>query len=85
MSRCAGVVRAAFLVQTAFIDDSKRTVVVVSGMDTLDVLGQQRNDIAIAADIVVVGALAVLGLATGNQVFNAERAVALGCCAMDYE
>ena len=28
-------------------------------------------------------ALAVLGFATGNQVFNAEGAVAFGCSAMN--
>ena len=67
----------SFLVQPAFIDDAKGAVVVVPGMDTLNVLRQQWNDIAIAPHIIVVAALAVLGHAAGNQVFHAERPVAL--------
>jgi hypothetical protein len=58
-------------------------MVVVLGMNALDRLRQKRNDIAVASDIVVVAALAVLGLATGNQVFRAERSVAFGGCAVD--
>ena len=71
------VTRTSFLVQPAFIDDAKGTVVVVPGMDALNVLRQQRNDITIAPYIVVVAALAVLGFAASNQVFYAERSVAL--------
>ena len=52
-------------------------MVVVLGMNALDRLRQKRNDIAVASDIVVVAALAVLGFAASNQVFYAERSVAL--------
>ena len=45
-------------------------------MDTLYILGEKRNDIAVPADIVVIGTLAVLRHAAGNQVLNAERTVA---------
>jgi hypothetical protein len=58
-------------------------MVVVLGMNTLDRLRQEWNDIAVASDIVVIAALAVLGFTTGNQVFRAEGAVALGCRAVD--
>ena len=44
-------------------------------MDTLYILGEKRNDIAVPADIVVIGTLAVLRLAADNQVLNTERAV----------
>ena len=73
----ARVTGTSFLVQPAFIDDAKGTVVVVPGMDALNGLRQQWNDIAITPHIVVVAALAVLGFAAGNQVFHAERSVAL--------
>lgn len=79
----AGVGRMAVLIKTAFVDNAKGTVIVVLGMDALDGLGQQGNDVAITADIVVVTALAILGFAAGDQVFNAERAVALVGDAVD--
>lgn len=77
LSLGARIVSLAFLIQTSFIDDAKRTVVVVLGVSALDCFRKEGDDIATATDIVVIGALAVLGLAAGNQVFNAERAVAL--------
>lgn len=55
----------------------------MAGMDTLDALGQQRDDTAIVADIVVVAALAVLGFAAGNEVLNAEGLIALIGHAVD--
>jgi hypothetical protein len=58
-------------------------MVVVLGMNALDRLRQEWNDIAVASDIVVITALAVLGLATGNQVFRAEGPVAFGRRAVD--
>ena len=58
-------------------------MVIVFGMHTLDRLRQKWNDIAVASDIVVIAALAVLGLARGNQVFRAERTVAFGRSAVD--
>lgn len=77
LSLGARIVSLAFLIQTSFIDDAKRTVVVVLGVDALDSFRKEGDDIATATDIVVIGALAVLGFAAGNQVLNAERAVAL--------
>ena len=80
-----GIGIVAFLVQTTLIDNAKGTVVVVAGMDALDSLWQQGDDIAITAYIVVVATLAVLGLATGNEVLHTERAVALVGHAVDDE
>ena len=77
-----GVGGMAVLIESTFIDDAKGTIVVVTGMNALHVLGQQRNDVAIATDIVVVAALAIFGFATGYQVLYTERTVALGGCAM---
>ena len=73
----ASVVRLAFLIQTAFVADADGVGVVVLGMGALDGFGQQGDDIAIAADIIVVTALAVLGLACGNQGLHTEGTVAL--------
>ena len=56
----------------------------MTGMDALDTLRQQGNDTAIVADIVVIGALAILGFAAGNEVLNAERHVAGVGYAVDY-
>ena len=80
-----GIGSAASVIQTTFIDNAKGTVVVVAGMDALDALGQQRYDIAIATDIIVVRALAVLGYAAGYQVLDTERAVAPVSHAVDDE
>ena len=81
----AGVGRMALLIETALIDNTEGTVVVMAGMDALDGLGQQGNDTAIVADIVVVGALAILGLAAGNEILYAEGLVAGIGHAMDDE
>lgn len=75
----------AVLIKTTFIDNAKRTVVVVTGMNALDGLWQQGNDVTIAADIIMVRTLAILGLATGNQVLDTERTVARVCHAVDDE
>ena len=67
----------AFLIKASFIDNAKGTMVVALGMHALDTFRQQRDDSAIKADIIMVTALAVLGLAAGNQVLHTERTVAL--------
>ena len=79
----SGIGGTAILIKSALIDYAEAAVVVVAGMNALDSLGQQGNDIAIAADIVVVGALAIFGFATGYQVLHAERAVAFVGHAVD--
>ena len=73
-----GIAGSAVLVQATFVDNAEGTVVVMTGVNALDVLRQERNDISVETDVVVVAALTVLGFTTGNQVFNTERAVAFG-------
>ena len=72
----AGVGSLAVLIEAALIDNTQRAGVVMAGMDALDGLRQQGDDAAIVADVVVVGALTVLGLATGDEVLDAEGLVA---------
>ena len=81
----ASVGRMAILIKTALIDDAQRTVVVMAGMDALDGLGQQGDDITIAADIVMVRALTILGLAAGDEVLDTEGAIALCRCTVNDE
>lgn len=81
----AGIGGFAVLVEATLIDDAEAAVVVVAGMHTLNGLGQQGNHISIAAHIVVVRALTILGLAAGYQVLHAEGDVALVCHAVDDE
>ena len=78
LSNSTRVVSMAVLVQATFVDNAEGTVVVVTGMNALDILRQERNDIAVETDVIVVAALAILGFAAGNQIFNAEGAVAFG-------
>ena len=75
----------AVLIQTTFIDDTEGTVVVVAGMYTLDALRQQGNDIAIAADVVVVRALTILGHSASNEVLHTEGTIAFISHAVDYQ
>ena len=85
LSLSAGVGRLAVLIQTSFIADAKRAMVVVTGVNALHRLWQQRDDVAIAQDVVVIRALSVLGYASSDEGFNAERAVAFCCTAVDDE
>ena len=70
------VARTTFLIETTFITDAERALVVVDGMSTTDILWENRDNGAIATDVVVIGGLAEAGLASRNQAFDAERAVA---------
>ena len=76
LSLSAGVGRLAILIQTTFIADAKGAMVVVTGVNALHRLWQQRDDVAIAQDVVVIRALSVLGYASSDEGFNAERTVA---------
>ncbi|KWW27196.1 MAG: hypothetical protein AUK64_2291, partial [bacterium P201] len=59
LSFSAGVSRLAILIQTTFIADAKGAMVVVTGVNALHRLWQQRDDVAIALDVVVIRALSV--------------------------
>jgi hypothetical protein len=81
----ASVGRLAVGIETALIDNTEGAVVVALDMNTLDTLGEQGDDAAIVADVVVVGALTVFGFTTGDQVFYAEWSVTLGSGAMHHK
>jgi len=72
----AGVGRMALLIEASLIDDTKGAPVVAFDMDALDALSQEGDDVAIAADVPVIGYLAPLLLAGVNQRFHAEGLVA---------
>ena len=75
----------AVLIESSLIDNAEGAVVVVSGMDALDALGQQRNNISVTTDIVVVTTLTIFGHAAGNEILHAEGTVALVGHAVDDE
>ncbi len=79
----SSILRFAFLIQSAFIADTKRAVVVMPCMNALYRFWQQRDDIAVSHNIIVIRTLAVFCLACSNEGFNAERAVALRGTAMN--
>ena len=85
LSLGASICRTAILVQPALVDYTKGTTVIAFDMNTLYTLGQQRNDISVTPDIVVVAALTVLGFAAGNEVLNAEGLIARIGHAVDDE
>lgn len=78
-----GVGSNAFGIETAFIDNTEGACVVMAGMYALDALWQQGNDTAVITDIVVIGTLAILGLAAGNEVLYAEGNRAFVCHAVN--
>ena len=80
-----GVGSNALLIQSTLIDDAQTTVVVVTGMDALDTLGQQGDNISVTTDIVMIAALTIFGLTAGYQILDAEGAVALVGHAVDDE
>ena len=55
----------------------------MAGMSTTDILRENGDNGAVATDVVVIGGLAEAGLASRNQAFDAERAVAAGCAAVN--
>ena len=71
-----GIGRTAILVETALVADAERTTVVVTGMGSTDVLGEDRHDGTVATDIIMIGGLAEASDARGNQRFHAEGPVA---------
>ena len=55
----------------------------MAGMSAADILRENRDNGSVATDVVVIGGLAEAGLASRNQAFDAERAVAAGCAAVN--
>ena len=58
------------MIQTSLVADAQRTAVVTSGVSATDCLGQDWDEVAVAADVPVVRGLAELGVAGGNQVLD---------------
>lgn len=79
------VTRLSVRVESSLVADADRTEVVVAGVDTLHTLGQDWDDFAVAAHIVVVAGLAEAGFAGVDQLLHSERTVATGGRAVDYQ
>lgn len=77
------IIGPTFLIETAFVANAERTAVVMAGMNATDILGENRDNGAIAKNVVVIGGLPEAGHASRNQAFDAERAVAAGRRAMN--
>ena len=78
-----GVIGTTFLIETALVANAERTTVVMAGMNTMDVLRENRDNGAVAKNVIVIGGLTEAGHASRNQVFDAERAVAAGRTTMN--
>lgn len=70
-----GIGSVAFIVDTSFVADADRAVVIVSGVGATCRLWQQGNYAAIQTDIIVITYLAEFCLACCNQVLHTEWAV----------
>ena len=81
----ASVGSDALLVETAFVADGDGAVVVAYGMDALDTLGQNRDDGAVALNIIVVRGLTEALVASVNEAFDCKRLVAAGTGAVKHE
>ena len=57
----------------------------MAGMSTTDILRENRDNGAVATDVVVIGGLAEAGHACGYQGFGAEGAIAAGGAAVNNE
>ena len=77
-----GVIGTALLIETAFVADAERAAVVMAGMSATDILWENRENGTVATDVVVIGGLAETGLASRDQVFDTERAIAAGRAAV---
>ena len=75
----------AFLVETAFLTYCYRAVVVAYGMYTLDTLRENRDDCAVALNIIVIRGLAEALVAGVNEAGNCKRLVATGTGAVKHD
>ena len=81
----AGVGGEALLVETAFVTYCYRAVVVAYGMYALDTLGENRDDCAVALNVIVVGGLTETFLAGVEETGNCKRLVAAGTGAVKHD
>ena len=70
---------------TSLVTDSDRAAVVACGMNALHALREDRNDIAVAAHIVVVGGLPEALIACSDKAIDRERSVAAGTRTVNHE
>ena len=78
-----GVIGTTFLIETTLVANTERATVVVAGMNATDILRENRDNGTVATDVVVIGGLAETGLASRDQVFDTERAIAAGRTAVN--
>ena len=81
----AGVGRFAVGIETAFIDNTEGTVVIALDMNALDALGEQGDDAAIVADVVVVRDLTETLETCVDEALDAEGTGTLVGYAVDHE
>jgi hypothetical protein len=70
---------------TSLVTDSDRATVVARSMNALHALREDRNDIAIAAHIVVVGGLPEALIACVDKAIDRKRSVAAGTGAVNHQ
>ena len=70
---------------TSLVTDSNRAAVVACGMNALHALREDRNDIAIAAHIIVVGGLPEALIACSDKAIDRERSVAAGTGTVNHQ
>ena len=70
---------------TSLVTDSDRAAVEACGMNALHALREDRNDIAIAAHIVVVGGLPEALIACVDKAIDRERSVAAGTGTVNHQ
>ena len=75
LSLGAGVIRAALGSQASFINNAQRAVVVVTGVNALDILRKEGIDSTVSLDVPMIGYLSETGKARIDQRFGAERTV----------
>jgi hypothetical protein len=82
---CSGVSRTPFLIQSSLIDYAEGAVIVIACMNATDSFWKQWYYVTIATNIIMVGALSELLLATGNERFCTEGYVAPVSNAVDHQ
>lgn len=70
---------------TSLVTDGDRAAVEACGMNALHALREDRNDIAVAAHIVVVGGLPEALIACGDKAIDRERPVAAGTGTVNHQ
>lgn len=83
LGRGAGIFGYALGIETAFVTDTDGVGVVMTGVDSRQLLGACGVELAISGDVVVIADGAETGFVAGFQLFQREIAVAFRCTAMN--